>query len=115
MTAFIYYLSLPIIYLISWLPFPLLYLLSDLLYFILHKILRYRVQVVSTNLKNAFPDKTIDELKQIENAFYRYFCDLILETIKTLTITPSTVRKRVTFGDMSGFKKFYDLHQSVII
>lgn len=113
--AIIYYLSLPVIYLISWLPFPILYFFSDFLYLLIYRILGYRVEVVSTNLRNAFPDKTTDELKLIEKAFYHYFCDLVLETVKTLTIQPETVRKRVTFGDMSAFEKFYARGQSVII
>ena len=115
MAAIVYYITLPLIYLIAWLPFRLLYVLSDFLYFILYRLFRYRIQVVNNNLKNAFPEKSGAEIRNIQEQFYRYFCDLILESIKTLTIRPSIVCKRVLFGDMSAFERFYQQKQSVII
>jgi KDO2-lipid IV(A) lauroyltransferase len=115
MAAILYYITLPLIYLIAWLPFRLLYLLSDILYFILFRLLRYRTQVVYSNLKNSFPEKSETEIQYIQDQFYRYFCDLILESIKTLTIRPSTVRKRVLFGNMSAFERFYQQKQSIVI
>lgn len=115
MKALSYYIALPFIYGISLLPFQFLYFLSDLLYLILYKGLKYRVEVVNSNLRNSFPDKSDKEIIQIQNRFYRYFFDIVLETIKTLTVTPKSVMKRVQFEDTSLFKKFYDKHQSVII
>ncbi len=114
-TAFGYYISLPFIYGISWLPFPLLYLLSDSLYVVMYLILGYRTKVVRTNLSNAFPNKTRSELRQIEKQFYRYFCDLILETIKTLTIASARIKDRVSFDDPGVFARYFNEKQSVII
>lgn len=71
--------------------------------------------MVYSNLKNSFPEKSEAEIQEIQDQFYRYFCDLILESIKTLTITPSVVRKRVQFGDISAFERFYQQKKSVII
>ena len=94
-----YYLALPFIYGISLLPFPLLYLLSDGIYFIIYRVLGYRKQVVFTNLRNSFPGKSEEEIKTIAKRFYRWFCDLTLETLKTLTAVSYThldVYKRQT-------------------
>ncbi|MGI8892291.1 MAG: lysophospholipid acyltransferase family protein [Bacteroidia bacterium] len=115
MQAIVYYISLPFIYLISLLPFPLLYLFSDLIYVLLFKIIGYRKKVVLTNLKNSFPEKSDAEINLIATKFYKYFCDLTLETIKTLTVSPSALRKHVFFEDVSLFKKYYDEKKSVII
>ena len=115
MAAIAYYLSLPLLYAISWLPFPALYLLSDCVHFILFKTIRYRTQIITQNLKNAFPDKSEEELNQIKNTFSRYFCDLVLETIKTLTISPSTLLKHVSFHHVDIFKEYFEARQSVII
>jgi KDO2-lipid IV(A) lauroyltransferase len=115
MAAVVYYLSLPLIYLVSWLPFPLLYLLSDFMYLLIYRVIGYRKEVVFTNLKNSFPEKTASELLEIQRKFYRYFCDLILETLKTLTISPEAVRKRVSLGDISAFKRFKKEGRSVIM
>jgi KDO2-lipid IV(A) lauroyltransferase len=71
--------------------------------------------MVSMNLQNSFPEKTEDELKRIQRKFYRYFCDLIVETLKSLTISPSTLRKRLSFADLSIFQKYYEQKQSFII
>jgi Kdo2-lipid IVA lauroyltransferase/acyltransferase len=110
-----YYFTLPLLYLISYLPFPLLYLLSDGMYFLLYKVIGYRKEVVLTNLRNSFPEKSDAEIKAICDKFYRYFCDLILETIKTLTISPSTLEKHVKIEDESIFKKYFDAKQSIIV
>ena len=87
MAAIIYYLSLPFIYLLSLLPFPLLYLFSDGVYLLVYHVIGYRKKVVYNNLANSFPEKSPEELTAIQKKFYRYFCDLFLETFKTLTIS----------------------------
>ena len=115
MAAISYYIVLPLIYAISLLPFRLLYLLSDLTYLLLYKLIRYRTKVVRVNLENSFPEKSAQEIKRIEIQFYRYFCDLILETVKTLTIKPHALKKHVKIDDTTVFRNLYKQGQSVII
>lgn len=95
--AIIYYISLPFIYLLSVLPFPLLYLLSDGIYVLLYHVLRYRRKVVSENLTKSFPEKDQKEIREIEARFFRYFCDLFLETFKTLTISKKSMVEHCRF------------------
>ena len=66
------------------------------------------------NLHNAFPDKQEEEIRYIAKQFYRYFCDLILESIKSLTISPAQLKKRMRFNDISICKQYYDKRQSLI-
>lgn len=99
MQFIIYIILLPIIYLISILPFRILYILSDLIYLILYYVVGYRKQVVLDNLKNSFPNKNINELLAIRKDFYKHFCDTIVETIKTLTISKTAILKRCSFAD----------------
>lgn len=117
MNAIAYYLSWPFVYGIAYTPFWLLYRISDVAFAILYYLLGYRKQVVTANLQNAFPEKSLAEIKSIRKEFYRYFCDLILETLKTLTISPEKVRQRVEFGgkDVTVFREFLQQQQSVII
>jgi len=63
MSALLYYL---IIKPISFLPFWILYLLSDFFYLIIYKFFGYRTSVVTTNLTNSFPNKTPDEIREIQ-------------------------------------------------
>jgi KDO2-lipid IV(A) lauroyltransferase len=110
-----YYLALPFIYGISLLPFPLLYLLSDVCYVLLYRVLGYRKQVVLTNLRNSFPEKSEVEIKDIASKFYAWFCDLTLETLKTLTISPEAARKRVEFAGVEILREYAKKHRSIIL
>ncbi len=110
-----YYLALPFIYGISLLPFPLLYLLSDGVYWLLFRVIGYRRQVVLTNLRNSFPERTEAEIQVIADRFFRWFCDLTLETLKTLTISPEEVRKRVEFKNIDLLRQFAREGRSVIL
>ncbi len=115
MAAVAYYIAFPIIYLISLLPFRLLYIVSDFFYFLIFIVIGYRKKVVYENLRNSFPEKSDKEINQIVRKFYQYFCDLTLETLKTLTISKKAVRKHVKFEDMSLFEKYAKENQSIII
>ncbi len=94
-----YYLAVPFIYFLSLLPFPLLYLLSDVVFVVLFYILGYRKKVVRQNLQNAFPEKKSEEIRQLTKSYYRYFCDLFLESFKTLTISKRQMLKRCHIED----------------
>lgn len=112
-----FYIALPFLYLISALPFPVFYLLSDGVYFLLYRVIGYRKKVVYENLKNSFPNKTHQELKHIEKQFYKYLCDLFLETLKTLTISKEEAIRRCAFNDNTKaiFKELNDRKQSCIL
>lgn len=78
-------------------PFRLLYLLSDVMFILLYYVLSYRKKVVMGNLRASFPDKSEAELQKIGRDFYRYLCDMFLETFKTLTISKEEMVKRCSF------------------
>ena len=112
-----YYISIPFIYLLLLIPFSFFYLLSDLVFVFLYYLVGYRRQVVRQNLKNAFPDKNEKELKKISRKFYRYLCDLFLETFKTLTISKEAMLNHCRMNE-EGIKllqKYYDYKKSVIL
>jgi Kdo2-lipid IVA lauroyltransferase/acyltransferase len=110
-----YYIALPFIYGISLLPFPLLYLLSDGMYLLIYRILGYRKQVVLSNLRNSFPEKSESEIRTIASKFYKWFCDLTLETLKTLTISPEAVRERVSFDGIDILREYAHQNRSIIL
>jgi KDO2-lipid IV(A) lauroyltransferase len=115
MSAVAYYLALPFIHLIARLPFPLLYLLSDGMRLVLYNVLGYRVAVVRGNLRKSFPEKSTAELRTIERAFYRWLCDLALETLKTLTLSAEAVKERVEVEGVEVLKKHHEQGRSVIL
>ncbi|MFN3874940.1 MAG: lysophospholipid acyltransferase family protein [Flavobacteriales bacterium] len=115
MGAIGYYIALPFLYGIALLPFPVLYLLSDVIHLLLFRALGYRRSVVIANLRNSFPDKSEAEIQAIANRFYRWFCDLALETLKTLTISEADLRRRVRFEGIGILEEYGRRRQSVIL
>jgi KDO2-lipid IV(A) lauroyltransferase len=81
--------------LLSRLPFWVLYRFADLLYLVIYRIVGYRKAVVLQNLRNSFPDKSESELQNIAKGFYRNFTDVLIETLKSITISKEEILKRV--------------------
>jgi KDO2-lipid IV(A) lauroyltransferase len=100
---------------VSFLPFPLLYGLSDFLFVLFYYVLGYRKKIVLGNIQRSFPEKSHNEHLEISKKFYRHFCDLILESLKTFTISEKEVLKRVTCKNAEVINKYYDQGQSVIV
>jgi KDO2-lipid IV(A) lauroyltransferase len=100
---------------ISLLPFPVLYGLSDFLFFLFYYVIRYRRTVVMENLERSFPEMSRQQHLEISRKFYSHFCDLILESLKTFTISRKEVLKRVVCKNPELINKYYDKHQSVIL
>lgn len=114
MKRLLFYLLFPLIYLIASLPFFLLYKVSTLLYYLL-KVSGYRKKVVLQNLKNSFPEKSAEEIQSICNNYYRYLTDLILETLKTLTMTKKQAVKRCRFNNTPWLDELYSEKKSIIV
>ncbi|HEY4149682.1 MAG TPA: lysophospholipid acyltransferase family protein [Chitinophagaceae bacterium] len=112
-----YYIALPFIYLLSLLPFRVLYIISDGFFFVIYHVVGYRKKVVLANLRNSFPEKTEQEIRVICRSFYKYFCDLFLETFKTLTISPAAMLKHCVLEPAATklFNDFAAENKSLII
>ena len=91
-----YYIVYPLLYLFSLLPFFILYGISDFIAFLLHSVFKYRRDVVSSNLKIAFPKKSEEERNKIARKFYQYFTDTFIESIKCISISKKELQKRNT-------------------
>ena len=102
-------------WLASLLPFWAHYLISDFLSFLLIYIIRYRHRVIWQNLKTSFPEKSDKELRTLRKAFYRYFCDYLVETIKLMTMSQEQLRKRMTFTGVEQMRKVAEEGQSIAI
>lgn len=96
----------PIIKLLSLLPLRFLYMISSLLYPLVFHVFAYRRATVRKNLSMSFPDRTSEEIRRIESAFYRHFCDLIVEGVKAFSISKETIRDRVTVTNLEQVDQF---------
>ncbi len=102
-------------YQLSYLPLSFLYLFSDFAYFILYRLLKYRKEVVRDNLSNSFPNKSIEELRRIEKAFYKHFCDTFIESLKSLTISNKEAKTRFNVINPELAQKYYNLNKSITL
>tara|TARA_Y100000385_G_scaffold37213_1_gene34704 strand:+ start:222 stop:989 length:768 start_codon:yes stop_codon:yes gene_type:complete len=82
---------------------------------VIYKLIRYRTRVVRDNLRNSFPDKSDIELRSIEKKFYHHFFDLIIESIKSISITENQMRKRLVFKNIEMLNKYFDQNKSVVL
>jgi len=84
------------------------------MYIIIYRVLGYRKKVVLQNLKNSFPDKSDQEINKICKEFYSFFCDWVVEMIKSITISKNAMIKRCHFTDTSLLDKFNKEKRKVI-
>lgn len=80
--------------LIGYLPFPVLYGLSNVLYGVVYRLLGYRKAVVRDNLRQAFPHKTAAERLVIEQRFYHFLFDVLLESLKGFSLSAKALQQR---------------------
>ncbi|MDA7707033.1 MAG: lysophospholipid acyltransferase family protein [Flavobacteriaceae bacterium] len=110
-----YILIYPILWFVSILPFRLLYTVSDLLYILMYHVFRYRKQTVKDNLRLVFPEKSDLEIKTITKKFFHHFCDMILESIKSMTISLESMKARYTFKNLDIIKDFEKQNKSIVV
>lgn len=113
--ALSFYLSLPFIFGFSLIPLPILYFFSDIIFFpLLYYVVGYRKEVVRDNLSKSYPGK---DTKAIEKRFYRFLSDLMIETIKSFTISRKEVLRRVKTDDsvFELLNSYYDKNQSILL
>ena len=92
----------------------MLYALSTFLYGVLYRLIGYRKRVVRQNIERSFPARTQQAHRQIEKQFYQNLCDVIVETLKMVTISPVELQKRVTFKGSEQATAYLDQGQQVI-
>ncbi|WP_262732902.1 lysophospholipid acyltransferase family protein [Gaetbulibacter sp. NE] len=115
MQFLVYILVYPFLWLISILPFRLLYAFSDFVYLFVFRIFGYRKKTVKENLRLVFPDKSKEEINRITKVFYHHLCDMIVESIKSMTISEAEMKKRFTFTNIDVIKAIEEQNKSIIL
>ncbi len=97
MQKILFYIIYGLSFLFSLLPLRIHYVFSDFIYLIVYYVLKYRRLLVREHLSESFPDWSTEELVKNEKAFYHWFCDYIVETIKLLTMSEKQLKRRMVF------------------
>lgn len=115
MQFLVYILAYPLLWLISILPFRLFYWFSDFVYFLVYHAIGYRRRVVRENLALALPHLNDSERKVIEKKFYSHMCDMFLEMIKTMSISPEEMERRFKVTNLDLVLDYAKKGKSVIL
>jgi len=107
---FYYCLIIPL----SLLPHRVLYFLSDVMYLVVYRVVGYRKEVIYTNLRNSFPEKTEDELREIMRKYYHHMCDLVVESLKNFTISKKEADKRMTPRNAELPNSYFEKGKSLV-
>lgn len=81
--------------LLSRLPLRVLYGVARVLSTLLHRVVRYRRDVVFENLRAAFPDYGEARIRSLAGRFYRDLGAVFAEAVKLATMRPEDVQRRV--------------------
>lgn len=115
MHKLVFYLSYPIIWLFSKLPFRVLYIISDGIYFLFFYVIGYRKKVVLDNLKLVYPESSEKDLKVIQKRFFGHFVDTLIEAIKAITISETSIKKRYSYKNIELIDQLYSEGRSIIL
>jgi Kdo2-lipid IVA lauroyltransferase/acyltransferase len=115
MSRIIFFLFLFFTYAFSLAPFRVLYAFSNILYYFFYYVYRYRRRVVRANLNLAFPEKDEQEISRISRAFYRHFCDIVVEGVKAFSMTPRESIDRYKILNPEILDRHFENKQSVIV
>lgn len=115
MQFLVFIIAYPFLWIISILPFRVFYWLSDVVYFIVYYIIGYRKKTVRENLALALPHLSPEERLVIEKKSYQHLCDMFMEMIKTMSISPEEMNKRFTVTNMDLIKEYEKKGKSIVL
>ena len=101
--------------LLSRLPLRALYVFSTFLYLLAYYVVRHRQQVIRDQLQKVFPSLSDAERLALHKRYLRNFCDVMVEVLKSMTISEAQIRARVRFLNLEAARVYLDAGQSVML
>jgi KDO2-lipid IV(A) lauroyltransferase len=99
----------------SRLPLRALYAFSSFLYLLAFYVVRHRHQVIRGQLEKVFPDSSDAEHELIHKQFLKNFCDVVVEVLKSASMTEDDMRARVQIVNLEVARRYLDAGQSVML
>jgi Kdo2-lipid IVA lauroyltransferase/acyltransferase len=101
--------------LIARLPFGVLYALGALGSFLLRYVLRHRVAIATSNLRNSFPALSAAEIRSILNRYYRRLGEVAVECLKMPALSAEEMRRRVPIPNVLELRAETSAGRSVLL
>ena len=96
------------------LPLPMLYAVSSVVGWLAWKVVPYRKELVHNHLKIAFPELDEKGLQDVMRRYYAGFADMFMEIVKSATMPPEEIRKRVRIVNMEAPRELLAQGKSVL-
>lgn len=100
--------------LLSRIPMPALYAFAGFLYFLAYYLARHRHRVIRDQLQTVFPDLSVAQRTQIHKQFLRNFCDVMVEVLKSVSMSEAQMRARVRILNLEAAEGYLGAGQSVM-
>lgn len=97
------------------LPLCVLHALAYPVYILGYYFVEKKRNVIFSNLQNSFPKMSKEELQQLAKLNFKHLAYVIIEAIKTGTLTENQIRQRVTLRNPELLEKFASNNQSVLM
>lgn len=108
--------AVPLLFkLLSLLPLSVLHALAWLLYLLLFYVFKTRRKLAIQNIRTSFGHYSETECLQLAKQNYKNICMVILENIKSLSLSKKQIKNHVTFTNLQVLENYLDNKQSVII
>ncbi len=100
---------------LSRLPWSVLYAAGACLAFLAHRVARYRLEVVRSNIAGAFPELAPRARRRLERNYYRRLGELVAEVVKAATLSAAELDRRVTLSNLAVVRNELDAGRSVLV
>ena len=101
--------------LLSRLPWAALYAFSTFLYFLAYYVVRHREHVIREQLDKVFATLSVDERKGIHKQFLKSFCDVLIELLKSVSMSKADMIRRMRVTNSELPRQYLDAGQSVML
>jgi Kdo2-lipid IVA lauroyltransferase/acyltransferase len=101
--------------LVARLPLAALYRIADLLGWLAFHVFPHREGVVRGNLAKAFPEYDERQVRAVMRQYYRNFAEMLVEIIKSVSLPPQELRRRVRSVNLEAPRALLAAGQSVLL
>jgi len=96
------------------LPLSVLYAFSAAIGWLAYRVVPYRAELVHNNLKLAFPEMDEKALEATKRRYYAGFADMFVEIVKSASMPPEEIRRRVRIVNLEGPRELLAQGKSVL-
>jgi KDO2-lipid IV(A) lauroyltransferase len=101
--------------LLSRLPWAALYAFAAFLYLLAYYVAHHRRHVIDEQLEKVFPNLGADERTLIHKQFLKNFCDVLMEVLKSVSMSEADMRSRMRVTNIELARRHLDAGQSIML